>query len=343
MERDTPSPEPTGSTRCTLSVVVPAYNECQNLTPLYERLRAALEPVDLDWELIFVDDGSADDSRDVLEALHGQDNRVKAIFLSRNFGQSQALTAGIQVAQGDAVVIMDADGQDPPEVIPAMVAMWREGYEIVGGHRTRRANDPPARRAAAYLFYRVMNAMVGWDLPFDTGEFRLVDRAVAEVFRQCPQRHRLVRTLTSWSGFRQTTVDYEHAPRLSGRSKYTWRANARLAITSVTSFSLMPLRAAMLLGMLAAGIGGVATVALLLRLASGADVSWVSISLAGLWTFGGIQCMFIGIVGEYVGRTYMETQHRPIYVVRGTMGLDRVGSVRPVGAPGNVDEQPREQ
>jgi glycosyltransferase involved in cell wall biosynthesis len=305
-----------------LSIVIPAFNESPNLLPLYERIVKSLDALDMDWELLVVDDGSTDETRSVMEALHHRDQRVKAIVLSRNFGQGPALTAGIEAARGDAVIILDADGQDPPEIIPAMLAKWRDGFEVVGGHRIRRASHPAGKRAAAFLFYRIMNAMVGWDLPPDTGEFRLIDRAVVDVFRRCPQRHRLVRTLTSWSGFRQTTVDYEHGHRHSGASKYTWRSSARLAITSITSFSLVPLRLAGLLGIVVSLLAGAATLVLLLRLLFDYGGTWLNVAIAGLWLLGGIQCILIGIMGEYVGRTYLETQHRPIYVIRDTIGLD---------------------
>lgn len=320
MAAETETPPPSG--RRLLSIVVPAFNEAANLRPLYTRVEQALDAVDLDWELIVVDDGSMDETRQVLHELHAHDGRVKALFLSRNFGQGPAITAGIEASKGDAVAILDADGQDPPEILPQMVAKWREGFEIVGGRRTRRPNDPVTKRAAAYLFYRVMNAMVGWDLPFDTGEFRVIDRSVVEVFLRCPQRHRLVRTLTSWAGFRQTTVDYEHGRRHSGASKYSWRSSARLALTSITSFSLMPLRLAGILGLVVSLTAGLVSSCLLIRRILGYEDGWLAFAVAGLWLLGGIQCIFIGILGEYVGRTYFEAQHRPVYVVRESVGID---------------------
>ncbi|GMV95508.1 MAG: glycosyl transferase [Candidatus Hydrogenedentota bacterium] len=307
--------------RKLLSIVVPAFNEAANLGPLYERAEEALARIDLDWEIVFVDDGSTDDTREVLQNLHAQNNRVKALFLSRNFGQGPALTAGIEAARGDVVAILDADGQDPPELLPEMLARWREGFEIVGGRRIRRSDDPLGRRVAAFGFYRVMNAMVGWDFPFDTGEFRLIDRAVADVFLRCPQRHRLVRTLTSWAGFRQTTVDYEHGRRHSGATKYSWRASTRLAITSITSFSMMPLRVAGIFGVFLSLFAGAASIYLLIRLGLGYGDGWLPLAVAGLWFLGGLQCVFIGILGEYLGRTYLETQHRPIYVIRDSLGI----------------------
>lgn len=304
-----------------MSVVVPAYNEEPNLAFLYGRLCAVFDAIEERAEFIFVDDGSTDRTRAVLLRLRHDDPRVKAIFLSRNFGQSAALTAGIDAATGDAIVVMDADGQDPPDVVPALVAKWKEGYEVVGGRRVSRRGEPVLKRGLAFLWYRVMRLLVGWDMPLDTGEFRIIDRAVADVFRACPQRHRLVRTLTSWPGFRQATVDYDHAPRHAGRTKYTLRASLRLALTSITGFSLAPLRIAFVLG--AAIILG-ATAACIWILLSGAhgETHYAALSHAGLWLLGGAQCVLIGVVGEYVGRTYIETQHRPLYVVRDTIGLE---------------------
>lgn len=301
--------------------MVPAYNEEPNLRYIYELLHEVFDVADDSAEFIFVDDGSSDNSRFVLSQLHAHDPRVKAIFLSRNFGQSAALTAGIDAAKGDAIIVMDADGQDPPELVPALIAKWKEGYDVVGGRRISRRGEPILKRALAYLWYRVMRLLVGWDLPMDTGEFRIIDRAVADVFRACPQRHRLVRTLTSWPGFRQTTVDYEHGARHAGKTKYTYRSSLRLAVTSITGFSLAPLRIALPLG---AFVSVCSLIACLWIGFSGArnGVSLGALAIAGLWLLGGLQCILIGILGEYVGRTYIEIQRRPLYVVRDAIGID---------------------
>jgi dolichol-phosphate mannosyltransferase len=303
-----------------VSVVVPAYNEGPNLRFIYERLRVAFDSLDDSFEVIVVDDGSTDNTRPVLLQLHKEDPRVKAIFLSRNFGQSAALTAGIEAAKGDAIVVMDADGQDPPELVPALIAKWKQGYEVVGGRRTSRRGEPVLKRAMAYAWYRVMRLLVGWEMPMDTGEFRIIDRAVADVFRACPQRHRLVRTLTSWPGFRQTTVDYEHGVRHAGKTKYTFRSSLRLALTSITGFSLAPLRIAFAFGALIM-VCALVSCAWILFAAARGGVDLAALSIAGLWLLGGAQCVFIGILGEYVGRTYIETQRRPLYVVRDSIGI----------------------
>ncbi len=305
-----------------VSVVVPAYNEEPNIRFIYEHLDQVFADLDESMEIIFVDDGSTDGTRAIVNELHKSDPRVKAIFLSRNFGQSSALSAGIEAAKGDAVVVMDADGQDPPEVIPRMIAKWKEGYEVVGGRRTDRHVDPFIKRMSAFIWYRVMRLLVGWDMPVDTGEFRLIDRAVADVFCACPQLHRLVRTLTSWPGFHQTTVDYAHGQRHAGSTKYTLRASLRLAIMSITGFSLVPLRIAFGVGAIVIVSALIACGILITPVLSGNPVNLLALAIAGLWLFGGAQCILLGIIGEYVGRTYIEAQQRPLYVIRDQMGID---------------------
>jgi dolichol-phosphate mannosyltransferase len=207
--------------------------------------------------------------------------------------------------------------------VPALVAKWKEGYEVVAGRRVRRAGEPLFKRLTAFLYYRVMRALVGWDLPVDTGEFRLIDRRVVEVLKQCPQRQRLIRTLASWPGFRQTTVDYEHGRRYAGKSKYTFRKSLRLAITSITNFSVVPLRLAFYLGALVTAGSLVAFLFLLYRLVAGFAPGAMAFAVTGLWLLGGLQCLLLGILGEYVGRTHIEIQGRPIYVVRDRLGWNR--------------------
>jgi dolichol-phosphate mannosyltransferase len=257
----------------------------------------------------------------VLTLLHEADPRIKAIFLSRNFGQSAALTAGIEAAKGDAIIVMDADGQDPPEVLPALIAKWKQGYEVVGGRRASRRGEPLLKRALAFLWYRVMRLLIGWDMPLDTGEFRIIDRVVADVFLACPQRHRLVRTLTSWPGFRQATVDYHHGPRHAGNTKYTLGSSLRLAITSITGFSLVPLRIAFALGIVILA-SSIASCAWIVFAGLRGEFNYMALAIAGLWALGGLQCILIGILGEYIGRTYIEMQHRPLYVVRDSIGIE---------------------
>jgi polyisoprenyl-phosphate glycosyltransferase len=299
-----------------VTVVVPAYNEAPNLPELYRRLQTALDPLDESWDLLIVDDGSTDESPGVIRGLCDTHANVRAIVLARSFGQNNAIAAGIDVADTDAVVIMDADLQDPPEVIPEFVARWREGAKVVAGRRTRRHSTPMIKRALAYAYYRVMRRLVDWEIPADTAEFRLMDRTVVEALREIPQRHRLTRTLVAWLGFEQVIVDYEHAPRHAGEPKYSLRKSIRLAVTSITSFSLAPIRAAAVFGMGAAAFGAIVMAWWLLRYVQDQPTSTAALIVGSIWFVGGVQCFAVAIIGEYVARTYMETQHRPLYVVR---------------------------
>lgn len=299
-----------------ISIIVPAFNEAPNLPELHRRLRANLDACGETWELVIVDDGSTDETPNVIRELIANHDNVRAVVLARSFGQNNAISAGLDHAAGDAVVVMDADLQDPPEVIPKMIAKWREGALVVAGRRIRRHGTPWLKRALAWGYYRVMRRLVDWELPADTAEFRLMDRKVVDALRQMPQRHRLTRTLVAWLGFEQVIVDYEHAPRHAGSPKYSLRKSVRLAITSVTSFSLAPIR---LVSVFGAGSACAAAAAMLWWLAShwlGREPSSAVVIVATIWFVGGVQCFFIGIIGEYVARTYMETQHRPLYVVR---------------------------
>jgi dolichol-phosphate mannosyltransferase len=305
-----------------VSVVVPVFNEEENLPHLYDRTAAVLNELQSDWELILVDDGSTDRSREVIGQLHGRDSHVKGIFLSRNFGHEVASTAGLDVAQGDAVILMDADLQDPPEIIPQLVEKWREGYEIVSAQRVRRGGVSVFRRMTAFLFYRFMNFLVGWELPRDAGDFRLMDRAVLDAFRRCRERNRFVRALTAWTGFRQTTVGFERDRRRAGRTKYNVFRLFELALTSTTSFSVAPLRIAFLVGLLLMLLSLVAIVVIVVQKFTGyTQPPGYAFLLVSIWFLGGIQCMLIGIVGEYMGRTYVESQRRPLYLVRQRLGI----------------------
>ena len=304
-----------------LSVVVPVFNEEENLTLLYERTSAVLQELQTEWELILVDDGSTDGSREVIRQLHGRDSRVKAIFLSRNFGHEIASTAGLDAAQGDAVILMDADLQDPPEVISQLVEKWRQGYEIVSAQRVRRGGVSIFRKVTAHLFYRFMNFLIGWELPRDTGDFRLMDSSVLDAFRQCRERNRFVRALTAWTGFRQTTVGFERTPRHAGKTKYSVFKLLELAITSTTSFSVAPLRIAFVVGLSLLLLSFVAIVIIVVQKFLGYTAPGYAFLLVSLWFLGGVQCMLIGIVGEYMGRTYVESRQRPLYFVRERLGI----------------------
>jgi dolichol-phosphate mannosyltransferase len=310
-----------------VSIVAPALNEAANLESLHDRLASVFASLDCGWELIVVDDGSTDATSEVVRALHARAPRVKALCLSRSFGQSAAISAGVEVARGDAVVVMDADGQDPPELIPAMIAKWREGFRVVVGRRVLRTGEPLLKRLTAFVFYRVMKGLVGWEFPVDTGEFRLLDRSVVEAVRACPQRDRLFRVLAAWPGFTAAAVDYEHGARHAGSSNYTMWKSALLAVTAITGFSALPLCVAAWLG---CGIV-IATLMLsgllALKALSGSPIQWVYWAVISLWFLGGVQCIFLGVLGEYVGRIHTEVQQRPLYVVLEAIGFDQESDV----------------
>lgn len=302
-----------------LSIVVPAYNEEGNLRPLYDRIVPAMVSTGYDWELIVVDDGSVDGTVDAIRVLHAADPRVKGVLLSRNFGHEIASTAGLDAARGDAIVLIDADLQDPPEMIPDLVAKWKEGYDIVSAQRTFREGEALLKRASAYLFYRLLYFLVDWRLPLDTGDFRLISRVALDAFLECRERNRFVRALVAWAGFRQTVVPFDRAPRYAGKTKYNFWRQFGLAVTAVTSFSVSPLRVAIWAGvaMLSIGLlGGLVAVAATL---SGGAMAHAFLFVS-LWLIGGVQCILIGIAGEYIGRIHVESQRRPLYFVREYLG-----------------------
>jgi dolichol-phosphate mannosyltransferase len=304
-----------------ISIVVPVYNEEGNLELLHSRIRKTFEDLDCDWELILVDDGSHDDSAAVMRRLHEADSRVKALFFSRNFGQDAALTAGLDKASGDATVIIDADLQDPPELIGEMIEKWREGYDIIAAQRLERQGETRLKKAASFLFYRLMNSMVQWEFQKDTGDFRLMDRKVVDAFRQCPQYNRFVRSLIAWTGFRVTTIGYERASRHAGDTEYTFWQSLSLAITSITNFSVVPLRMAIWLGFGMVTLSAMIMVFFIVAKFMGKiEIAGMTTIALSLWFLGGIQCMLLGVVGEYVGRTYVESQRRPLYIVRESLG-----------------------
>jgi polyisoprenyl-phosphate glycosyltransferase len=303
-----------------LSVVVPVYNESDNLPHLYDRLADTIGPMGCDWELVIVDDGSQDGTDRVLRELHARDARVNGIVLTRNFGHEAACTAGLDAARGDAAVLMDGDLQDPPELIPELVEQWRDGYDIVSAVRTSRSGDSISKRFLAYTFYRVMQRLVRWDFPQDIGNFRLMDRVALDALRRCPERNRFVRALTAWTGFRQTAVPFAREMRHAGRSKYSIRKILGLALTSITGYSNDPLRIASIIGLIFISGSLIATLVLALTVVSGRPVSWGPLILVSIWFVGGLQCLLLGLLGEYVGRIYTESRSRPVYFVQEIIG-----------------------
>ena len=306
-----------------LSIVVPCYNEQEVIGETVDRLRALCLELEgsqaqsLETELIFVDDGSADRTREILKARAQEDKRIRIIGLARNFGHQIAVTAGIDAAAGDVVALIDADLQDPPEVIHQMLARWREGHDVVYGTRSERDGESRFKLAAAHGFYRLLNHLSDIPIPPDTGDFRLMSREVADALRAMPERDRFVRGMVSWVGFRQTALPYRRAERFAGRSKYPLRKMLRFAMDGILSFSTKPLQFSIALGLAASALAflGIAY-ALILRLFTNIWVEgWTALMIAVLF-IGGVQLVCIGILGEYIGRIYHEVKNRPLYVVQ---------------------------
>jgi polyisoprenyl-phosphate glycosyltransferase len=309
----------------TISIVIPIFNEEKAIPELHRRLRdllASLEPLGLDWEVVFVDDGSTDRSLQQLRALAASERRFKVLAFSRNFGHQVAITAGIDHAEGDAVAVMDADLQDPPEVVTRMVQRWREGYDVVYGVRTRRPGETLFKKATAALFYRVLRALTGVDVPADTGDFRLMSRPVVLALRALRERHRFVRGMVAWVGFRQIALPYEREARFAGETKYPLRKMLHFALDGLTSFSSVPLRMATWLGVLS-GITatGVGIWALYGKFwAKRVVPGWTTIMILVAFS-ASIQLVMMGVLGEYIGRVYNEIKQRPLYVLAEQINL----------------------
>jgi len=307
----------------SLSVVVPCYNEAEVIDVTVPRLLAMADSMaDLRTELLFVDDGSRDSTLRQLKAWAARDARIKVLSFARNFGHQVAVTAGIDAARGDAVVLIDADLQDPPEVVPEMVAKWREGFDVVYGTRTEREGETVFKRVTAKAFYRLLNRMSDVPIPLDTGDFRLMSRRVVDALKAMPERDRFVRGMVSWVGFRQVALPYRRAERFAGESKYPLRKMLRFATDGLLSFSTKPLQMAISLGALASALAFAGIVyALVIRLATDRWVEgWAALFIATLF-LGGVQLITVGILGEYIGRIYHEVKRRPLYVVGETVGL----------------------
>jgi glycosyltransferase involved in cell wall biosynthesis len=311
----------------TLSLVLPVFNEEAIIPELDRRLRAFFadlgEDIGDSWEVIFVNDGSRDQSLPLLKQLAAAEPRYKILSFSRNFGHQLAITAGLDRAEGDAVVVMDADLQDPPEVVKQMVVRWREGYDVVFGVRSKRHGETAFKKLTAKIFYRLLRAMLGGiSIPVDAGDFRLMSRPVVLTMRALREQHRFVRGMVAWVGFRQVAVTYERPARFAGETKYPLRKMLRFALDGITSFSTVPLRMAIWLGVLAGGvalIGGLWAVWVKL-FDTGVVPGWTTIMiLVGLGSSA--QLLMTGILGEYIGRIYEEVKRRPLYIVGDEVNL----------------------
>lgn len=302
---------------CRLSVVVPCYNEEQVIGTCHETLTRVLSQTVRDYQIVYVNDGSTDNTYQLLGEKQRSDSRVKVVDLSRNFGHQIAVSAGLEYADGAAVAIMDADLQDPPEILVQMFLLWEEGYEVVFGVRKTRAGESWFKLKTAQWFYRILNLFSDTEIPRDAGDFRLLDRKAVDALLQMPERDRLLRGLSSWIGFRRYGLEYERSPRLAGVTKYPVHKMLRLALDGILSFSVVPLRLVSFMGVATAGISMVGiSYAMILRLFTRIWVPGWTLLFIGMLFIGGLQMLSLGIVGEYIGRIYTEAKHRPLYLVR---------------------------
>jgi dolichol-phosphate mannosyltransferase len=313
----------------SLSVVVPVYNESAGIRTFHERTTRELDGLPgARWELVYVDDGSADDSFAQLAGFAASDSRVRVVKLSRNFGHQVAITAGLDRAQGDCAVVIDADLQDPPEVIGRMVEKWREGFDVVYGVRSKRKGESALKLLTASLFYRLLDRITGIPIPVDVGDFRLMSRRALTQLNQLREKDRFVRGLVSWIGFPQAGVTYERDERVAGETKYPYRKMAKFALDGITAFSTAPLKLAMWLGYATSALAFLYLASVFVQRALGITVQgWATIMVAMLF-LGGVQLICLGIIGEYLGRVFNEIKPRPIYVVEAVLGEtpDEAGS-----------------
>lgn len=302
--------------RRSITFVIAAYNEQAALPLMHTRLSAVMDALDADAQVLYVDDGSRDGTWDVMQQLAAADPRVGLLRLARNFGKELALTAGLDHVDTDAAMVLDADGQDPPELAPQFVARWREGYDVVYGTRLRRDGETWLKRATAAAFYRVMGRLSDTSIPRDTGDFRLISRRVLDALRQMRERQRFMKGLFAWVGFRQVSFPYEREARVAGGSKFNYWRLWNLALEGITSFSTVPLRLATYVGVFTAIVAFAWGLWIIARTVLWGDPvqGWPSLMTAMLF-LGGLQLVALGIVGEYLGRLYVEVKQRPLYLV----------------------------
>jgi polyisoprenyl-phosphate glycosyltransferase len=307
--------------RSSVSVVIPCFNEEKTLAETHRRVSEAISHAGHPYELVYVDDGSTDGTPELLRRLQAEDDRVRVVYLSRNFGHQFAVTAGLAHAAGDGVVILDADLQDPPDLMVEMIRLWEIGYDVVYGVRTDREGETRFKLLTARLFYRLIRWLSDTEIPLDTGDFRLLDRQVVEAIASMPERDRFLRGMVSWTGFKQIGLPYRRAPRFAGETKYPLSKMVRFAFDGIVSFSVKPLRLSTLMGFVFAGLALLALgYSVAMRLFTQRWVTgWTALMIAIL-LLGGAQLISLGIIGEYVGRLYGEAKHRPLYVVRETVG-----------------------
>ena len=300
-----------------LSVVIPIYNEEGNIPVLYERLTAVLEGMNITYQLIFINDGSRDRSMELLHGLAAKDARVKYIDFSRNFGHQVALSAGLDRTQGEAVVMMDADLQDPPEMLVELYQKYKEGYEVVYARRRSRQGETYFKKSATLVFYRLLSRMSSIEIPLDTGDFRIIDHKVVEMLRRMPEKIKYLRGQISWIGFRQTSIEYDRPERYAGETGYSFRKLMGLALDGITGFSDVPLKIVTYFGLIVTGFAFIMTIYVLYSWFSQSDLvqGWSSLMITVLF-IGGVQMIAIGIIGEYLSRIHSNVRDRPLYVIR---------------------------
>ncbi len=299
-----------------LTIIVPMFNEEAVLPELHRRLQQAMVDCDVDWELLLVDDGSEDESWALAQQLYEQHDNVCALKLSRNFGKEIAMSAGLEAARGDAVVIIDADLQDPPELIPTFVQHWRDGYDVVFGQRTERDGESWLKKVTAHGFYRIINRLSSTPIPKDTGDFRLLSRRAVDALNKLPERHRFMKGLFAWVGYRQVAVPYHRHGRFAGRSKFNYWRLFNFALEGITSFSTAPLRLATLLGLATALLSLAYAVWVIVKtVLFGDPVAGYPSLMVVLLFLGGVQLLSLGVIGEYLGRLFDESKQRPLYLV----------------------------
>ena len=304
-----------------LSIVTPAYNEAENLGEFYSRVINATDNLNLEIEIIYINDGSQDSTIDIITKQRQIDNRITIIDLSRNFGKEIALTAGLDYSSGDAVIVIDADLQDPPELIPKLVEKWREGYDVVNAKRIKRKGESLLKKVMSYIYYRLLFYLSDINVPRDTGDFRLLNKNALDALLKLREKHRYMKGLFVWVGFKQKEIEYEREARFKGKTKWGFFSLFNLAFDGLTSFSIMPLRLASIIGFLSALIGFFYGAVIVFKTLFFHEPVAGFTSLVVLITFfGGIQLLSIGIIGEYIGRIFNETKNRPLYVVKNIQG-----------------------
>jgi len=304
--------------KITYSIIAPIYNEIDNLSELYRRVKEVMDSSGEPWELILVDDGSTDGSTDKIRELAQKDKTtVRPVIFARNFGHQVAITAGWDFARGDAIVIIDADLQDPPEVILELAKKWKEGYEVVYAVRGEREGESWFKKFTAAMFYRIIYSITDVKIPVDTGDFRLMDRKVVDVLKQMKERHRFPRGMSAWVGFKQIGVTYKRAARIAGVTKYPFSKMLKLALNAITGFSYFPLQVATYFGFFSAGVSILAIpIVVYMRMTGSGAFFGQATTLIAVLFLGGVQLISLGILGEYIGRLYDEAKGRPLYIVR---------------------------